>query len=92
MGKRKRRKPKLHHDDRGEFRWETYFVGGKQKRTKVRTVDGMDADEFYRRNATEIELVQDGRYELLHGREQERDRMNRIDLDEAEDAEIDIPF
>ncbi|MGJ8640570.1 MAG: hypothetical protein ACSHYA_14370 [Opitutaceae bacterium] len=78
MGKRKRnrkgkgkKKPKLHYDDKGEFRWETYFVGGKQKRSKVRTIDGMDPDEFWRQNADPIAALQAGDYELLHELEKE---------------------
>ena len=97
MGKRKRQK-KLHYDDKGQFRWETYFVGGKQKRTKVRTVDGMDADEFWRRNADPIALHQAGDYELLHGLESQSGRA--VDLDsedavkpsQADDDDTDWPF
>lgn len=110
MGKRRRkgkgkgkRQPKLHYDDRGEFRWETYFVGGKQKRRKVRTVEGIDADEFWRQNADPIALLQAGEYELLHELEERNARADLIRSNEATqlrlfnedddgDDEIDCPF
>lgn len=104
MGRRRRkgkgqRKPKLHRDDKGEFRWETYFDGGKQKRTKVRTVDGIDADEFWRQNVDPIALHQAGEYELLHALEEQwwpspkasSGRQLELAL-EYSDADIDIPF
>tara|TARA_R110002111_G_scaffold173700_1_gene239241 strand:+ start:83 stop:403 length:321 start_codon:yes stop_codon:yes gene_type:complete len=106
MGKRRRkrkgkgqRKPKLHYDDRGQFRWENYFVGGKQKRRKVRTVDGIDADEFWRQNADPIALLQAGEYHLLHELEQDMwpptqaSQVEQLELElEYIDADIDIPF
>lgn len=93
MSKRRRkrkgqRKPKLHHDDKGQFRWETYFVGGKQKRTKVRTIDGIDADEFWRQNADPIALHQAGEYHLLH----ELESSGVMESSQADDEEIDCPF
>ena len=74
MGKRP---PKIHHDEEGEFRWEAYFVRGKQKRRKIRMLDGKDFDyeEYIRANADDLWLAQHGEYEILHEREMERARL-----------------
>lgn len=74
MGKKKKRRPKVLRDEKGEFRWETYFVGGKQKRRKVRRIDGKEFDEYeyIRNNADDIWLLQEGYYEILHDREMRR--------------------
>ncbi|AMV70930.1 hypothetical protein JCM30471_27490 [Desulfuromonas carbonis] len=48
----------------------TIFIGGKQKRVKrPPTVDGMDVDEFIRRNADPVWLHQNEMWEVLHERE-----------------------
>ncbi len=97
MGKRKRQK-KLHYDDKGQFRWETYFVGGKQKRQKVRTVDGMDADEFWRRNADPIALHQAGDYHVSDELESQGAQAADLELrgakesSQADDDDTDWPF
>lgn len=42
------------------------FVNGKQKRVRrPQTVDGMDVDEFIRRNADPIWLHQNGLWEYM---------------------------
>jgi hypothetical protein len=44
----------------------TIFINGKQKRVKrPATIDGMDAEEFIRRNADPIWLHQNGMWELI---------------------------
>lgn len=88
MGKKKSKKRTFHYDDQGQFYWETYFVRGKQKRQKVRTIDGLDPDEYLRRNASDIWLLQEGRYDLLHERENERNRPKSI----APGEHGEIPF
>jgi hypothetical protein len=46
--------------------FETIFVNGKQKRVKrPPTIDGIDADEFIRRNADPVWLHQQGMWEYL---------------------------
>jgi hypothetical protein len=69
----------------------TIFIGGKQKRVKrPPTVEGMDADEFIRRNADPIWLHQNEIGEVLH----ELEMAERIEAPEAfEEAEPeDMPF
>ena len=77
----KKKKPVMHHDKRGEFRWETYFIGGKQKRRKIRTVCGIDQDEFIENHADDVFLQQNGYYEILHAREEERKLESIISTD-----------
>ncbi|MGA2028070.1 MAG: hypothetical protein ABSH17_13535 [Syntrophobacteraceae bacterium] len=44
----------------------TIFVNGKQKRVKrPATIDGMDVDEFIRRNADPIWFQQNGMWEYM---------------------------
>lgn len=72
MGNKKKR-PKIHRDALGQFRWQLYFVNGKQRREKVRLIDGMEVDDFIRKNADDAWLLQEGYYDILH----ERDRATR---------------
>jgi hypothetical protein len=45
----------------------TIFINGKQKRVKrPPTIDGMDPDEFIRRNADPIWLHQNEMWEYMH--------------------------
>ncbi|MCB1065425.1 MAG: hypothetical protein KDN20_21230 [Verrucomicrobiae bacterium] len=86
MGKRPQ---KIHRDEEGEFRWETYFVRGKQKRRKIRMLDGkdFDYDEFIRANADDIWLKQQGEYEILHERQMEGNRLEKKGAENGDDNE-----
>ena len=75
MSTKAHKKKKVLTDQRGEFRFETYFVNGKQKRRKVRLIDGIPVEEFIEMNADEIFLVQEGYYEILDAR-QAKDKPN----------------
>ena len=44
------------------FRTEVYFVGGRMKRRKNPLIEGLEVDEFIRRNADEGFLVHAGYY------------------------------
>lgn len=58
---------------RRQREYMTIFINGKQKRVKREpTIDGMPVDEFIRRNADPIWLLQNGMYEELHQWELER--------------------
>jgi len=93
MGKKKKRKPKIHRDDQGEFRWEVYFLRGKEKRRKIRMLDGkdFDYDEYIRANADDVWLVQEGHYEILHEREMERRKLES-NSEKFNAADSNIPF
>lgn len=68
MGKRKRRLTAAEKAEKKRRR-ELYtyiFVGGKQKRVRRRPmIDGMDADEFIRRNADPIWLHENEMWEYI---------------------------
>ena len=68
MGKRKRKLTAAEKAEKRRQREEdmTIFINGKQKRVKrPPTVEGMDVDEFIRRNADPIWLHQNGLWELM---------------------------
>ena len=56
------------------FRTEIYFVRGKMKKRKIPLIDGMEVEEFIRRNADDVYLVQEGYFDILHEREQARNK------------------
>ena len=61
-----KRKKKIHKDKKGrEFIKETYFVGGKMKFRRIYVIDGIPADEFYEKNATDMDFYMNGNYELM---------------------------
>ena len=62
------------------------FMNGKQKRVKrPPTIEGMDADEFIRRNADPIWLHQNEMWEYI-------DQNNAEELDDIPIDDQDIPF
>ena len=76
MKKRKRKLTATEKREKKRRRSEymTIFVNGKQKRVKrPPTIDGMDVEEFIRRNADPIWLLQNGMYEALHQWETEQE-------------------
>jgi hypothetical protein len=54
------------------YRTEIYFVRGKMKKRKIPLIDGLEVEEFIRRNADDVFLLQNGYYEILHERESKR--------------------
>jgi hypothetical protein len=68
----KPKKKKVLREDQGEYRLEVFFANGKQKKRKVRLIDGIQVSEFVERNADDIFLLQSGQYEILHEREMRR--------------------
>ena len=70
------RKKKIHIDKNGrEFIKETYFAGGKMKFRRIYIIDGIPADEFYEKNATDLDFYLNGDYELMSS---ETDSGNQI--------------
>jgi hypothetical protein len=58
---------------RKEYAW--IFVGGKQKRVRrPPMIDGMDVDEFIRRNADPIWLHREGLWEYLMLEDEDTDK------------------
>ncbi len=50
---------------KSEFKKETYFVGGKMKFRRIYVIDGIPADEFYEKNASDLDFYLNGEYELM---------------------------
>lgn len=68
MGNQKRRLTPAEKSEKQRRRSEylTIFINGKQKRVKrPATIDGMDVEEFIRRNADPIWLYQNEMWECL---------------------------
>ncbi len=60
------KKRKIHKDKRGrEYLKESYFVKGKQKFRRVYVIDGIPAEEFYEKNASDIDHYLNGDYWLI---------------------------
>ncbi len=60
------RKNKILKDKNGrEFIKETYFVGGKMKTRRIYVIEGIPADEFYDKNATDLDFYLNGDYEKI---------------------------
>jgi|TARA_B100001093_G_scaffold264281_1_gene252713 hypothetical protein len=76
----KNKKHKTLIDNNGEFEWEYYFIGGKQKKRKVRPLEDYD---FIEKNADDLFLAEHGFYEILHKREETKieDQMNNAEYD-----------
>lgn len=79
-------KPKRKMTDAQKLRkaqFMTIFINGKQKRVpRPVLIDGLDADEFYLRNADPIALHQDGMWE--HIAEAVQDDIAFADADNAD--------
>ena len=91
------RKKKIHRDKNGrEFIKVTYFVSGKMKFRRIYVIDGMPADEFYKKNATDLDFYLNGDYELMSSEKYSDSHFNEqkgeeSDLFYNEDVK-DLPF
>ncbi len=65
---------KIHRDKNGrEFIKEAYFVRGKMKFHRIYVIEGIPTDEFYEKNATDLDFYMNGGNELI-GREIDNNR------------------
>jgi putative NIF3 family GTP cyclohydrolase 1 type 2 len=93
----KKRKNKIYKDKNGkEFIKETYFIGGKQKSRRIYVIDGIPADEFYKRNATDFDFYLNGDYELINSendsnKHSDPENKKKADLSDKPDVN-DLPF
>lgn len=68
-------------------RFMTIFINGKQRRVRRPVlIDGLDADEFYLRNADSIALHQDGLWECMAEADSSGSKLTRT-LGPAGDAQ-----
>ena len=83
LQKRKRKEAKAERQKK--YQW--VFMNGKQVRIRrPETIDGLDPDEYIRRNADDFWLTQNGYYEILHERymqEEEELQLSNTDRDES---------
>lgn len=92
-----KRKKKIHRDTNGrEFIKEAYFVGGKMKFHRIYVIDGIPADEFYEKNATDLDYYMNGDYELI---ESGKDSKNHYKVQSKKESDLpnnddlnDLPF
>jgi hypothetical protein len=83
-----KREKKIHRDKNGrEFIKETYFVGGKMKFRRIYMIDGILADEFYKKNATDLDFYLNGDYELMSCNTDSDNQSN-----EQDSQVTDLPF
>jgi hypothetical protein len=91
------KKKKIHKDKNGrEFIMESYFVGGKMKFDRIYVIDGIPVDEFYEKNATDLDFYLNGDYELMSSETYSNNQSNEqnkgeSDLPHYEDLK-DLPF
>ena len=94
MAKRKRKLTPAEKAEKKRRReqYMTIFVNGKQKRVKrPPKIDGMDVDEFIRRNADPIWLHQNEMWEYMDNEtEDEDDIANDDEIRNVKD--LDLPF
>lgn len=58
-----KKKRKVHTDKNGrDYLKESYFVGGKMKFRRIYVIDGMTEEEFYEKNASDIDHLINGEY------------------------------
>lgn len=92
-----KKKKKIHKDKNGrEFIKESYFVGGKMKFRRIYVIDGIPANEFYEKNATDLDFYLNGDYELMSCNKDSENQPNvqskgETDLTDNDDLN-DLPF
>jgi putative NIF3 family GTP cyclohydrolase 1 type 2 len=92
-----KKKKKIHKDKNGrEFIKESYFIGGKMKFRRIYVIDGIPADEFYEKNATDLDFYLNGDYELMSCNKDSENQSNvqskgKTDLTDNVDLN-DLPF
>jgi len=90
-----KKKKKIHKDKNGrEFIKESYFVGGKMKFHRIYIIDGIPADEFYEKNATDLNFFMNEDYHLMSSENESNNYdtlQNDIESEENDNLE-DLPF
>lgn len=91
MNNKRKKNNKIHRDKNGlEFIKETYFVGGKMKFHRIYLIEGIPADEFYQKNATDLDFYLNGDYELMNI---EKNSNNNCNEQNKKSSDLnDLPF
>ncbi len=78
------KKRKIHTDRKGrDYIKESYFVGGKMKSRRIYVIDGIPEDEFYKKNATDIDHLRNGEYWLISSEKDSADFCDKSDKNET---------
>jgi hypothetical protein len=88
-------KKKIHVDKNGrEFIKEIYFIGGKMKFRRIYVIDGMPENEFYEKNATDLDFYLNEDYQLMNAQSDATKQSNvKIKSDLPDDDDLnDLPF
>lgn len=85
---------KIHRDKNGrEFLKETYFLGGKMKFHRIYVIDGIPADKFYKKNATDLDFYLNGDYELIDSNKDSNNHFSELNNKELDSSDNeDLPF
>lgn len=85
---------KIHRDKNGrEYFKEAFFVGGKMKFHRIYVIDGIPADEFYIRNATDVDFYMNGDFALMSCGHDSDSQQNKIEIDSRKSKGLeDLPF
>ncbi|WP_010423969.1 hypothetical protein [Anaerophaga thermohalophila] len=82
-----KQKRKIHKDKNGlDYIKESYFVGGKMKFRKVYVIDGIPAEDFFEKNATDINHYLNCEYWLINK------ESDREEPDLSDEKNRDLPF
>ncbi|PKQ60725.1 hypothetical protein BZG01_20530 [Labilibaculum manganireducens] len=92
-----KKKKKIHKDKKGrEFIKESYFVGGKMKFRRIYVIDDIPADEFYEKNATDLDFYMNGDYHLMSSENESNNHdtlQNDIESEPYDNENLkDLPF
>ena len=78
------KKRKIHTDRKGrDYIKESYFVGGKMKSRRIYVIDGIPEDEFYEKNATDIDHLKNGEYWLISSEKNSDEFCDKSDKNET---------
>ncbi len=94
--KKLKKKKKIFKDKRGrEYIKESYFVRGKMKFRRIYVIDGIPAEEFYEKNATDLDHFRNGEYWLMSNEQDSNDdqeESSELKPDLSDDEIEDLPF
>lgn len=86
---------KIHKDKNGrDYIKESYFVGGKMKFHRIYVIDGIPADIFYVKNATDLDFFVNEDFELINSGKKINNFSNEQNKQESDlpDNKEDLPF
>lgn len=79
-----------------EFIKESYFFGGKMKFRKVYVINGIPADEYYEKNAPDMDFYLNGDYDLMNSEKDSNNHFNEQNSKEPDSLDKenlkDLPF